>query len=345
MISDIKLVHFRNFTQKKIWEISEKNFIIWENWKWKTNILEALSLLGNNTVSNLQIETLVEKWQNNFYIEYLDDQIGSIGISFDKEKKKKSYIINGKYVAKKKFVEITYKCVIFSPQWMNLFYLSPSLRRDFLDNILTNSFDEYAGLMKDYKKIISSRNKLLKSINEGKSKKSDILFWDNQFILISEKIYSYRFPLIQYFQSHLDTSREYFNGKIDKITLEYNTKVHPESITEDIAEYLQQNLERDIILWKTAIWPHVDDFHVLVDNVSLIDFASRWETKSVIIWLKMLETVFIEKKTWKKPILLIDDLMSELDDNHKEMLTKKIKYYQTFISSISQLEEKNNIIL
>lgn len=345
MISDIKLVHFRNFTQKKIWEISEKNFIIWENWKWKTNILEALSLLGNNTVSNLQIDTLVEKWQNNFYIEYLDDQIGSVGISFDKEKKKKSYIINGKNVTKKKFVENTYKCVIFSPQWMNLFYLSPSLRREFLDSILANSFDEYSELMKDYKKIISSRNKLLKSINEGKSKKSDIIFWDNQFILISEKIYSYRFPLIQYFQSHLDTSREYFNGKIDNISLKYNTKVDPESITKDIAEYLQINLERDIILWKTAIWPHVDDFHVLVDDVSLIDFASRWETKSVIIWLKMLETVFIEKKTGKKPILLIDDLMSELDDNHKEMLTKKIKYYQTFISSISQLEEKFNIIL
>jgi recombinational DNA repair ATPase RecF len=59
----------------------------------------------------------------------------------------------------------------------------------------------------------------------------------------------------------------------------------------------------------------------------------------------MLETVYIEKKTNKKPILLIDDLMSELDEIHKEMLTKKIKYYQTFISSISQLEERNNIML
>lgn len=345
MISDIKLVHFRNFSQKKVSHLSEKNFIIWENWKWKTNILEALSLLWNNSLSHIHIENLVEKWHNNFYIEYLDDLIGSVGISFDKEKKKKSYIINGKNVTKRKFTDTTYKCVIFSPQWMNLFYLSPSLRREFLDNILSNSYPEYSELLKNYKKIVTSRNKLLKSIFEWRSNKSDISFWNNEFIKIAEKIYSYRFPLIQYFRSHLDTSREYFNGKIEKITLEYNTKVTPDNISLDIQNYLDKNFERDIILWKTAIWPHVDDFHVLVDDVSLIDFASRWETKSVIIWLKMLETVFVEKKTWKKPILLIDDLMSELDENHKEMLTKKIKYYQTFISSISELEENNNIKL
>lgn len=345
MISDIKLVHFRNFEWKKITDLSEKNFIIWENGKWKTNILEALSLLWNNSLSNLHIENLVEKWQNNFYVEYLDDQIGSVGISFDKEKKKKSYIINGKNVSKKKFIETTYKCVIFSPQGMNLFYLSPSLRREFLDNILLNSYSEYADLLKQYKKIVTSRNKLLKSIFEWKSQKTDIIFWDNHFINIAEKIYSYKFPLLNYFRSHLDTSREYFNGKIDNISLEYNTKVSPENVKQDIQDYLSKNFERDIILWKTAIWPHVDDFHVLVDGISLVEFASRWETKSVIIWLKMLETVFVEKKTGKKPILLIDDLMSELDENHKEMLTKKIKYYQTFISSISQLEENNNIIL
>ncbi|MGB2111202.1 MAG: hypothetical protein ACPHY8_05145 [Patescibacteria group bacterium] len=65
----------------------------------------------------------------------------------------------------------------------------------------------------------------------------------------------------------------------------------------------------------------------------------------MIIWLKMLETVFVEKRDNKKPILLIDDLMSELDESHKQMLTKKLKYYQTFISSIEILEEKNNIML
>jgi DNA replication and repair protein RecF len=99
-------------------------------------------------------------------------------------------------------------------------------------------------------------------------------------------------------------------------------------------------LERDIILQKTQIWPHIDDFEIRVDGINVTHYASRWEIKSIIIYLKLLEWLFIEKKTWKKPIMLIDDLLSELDDLHKNMLLKKIEYYQTFISSIYKIEFK-----
>jgi DNA replication and repair protein RecF len=77
--------------------------------------------------------------------------------------------------------------------------------------------------------------------------------------------------------------------------------------------------------------------------MSLIHYASRWETKSVIIYLKLLEWIFIEKKTSKKPILIIDDLLSELDESHKDMLLEKIVYYQTFISNIT--EDKNSFYI
>jgi len=86
-------------------------------------------------------------------------------------------------------------------------------------------------------------------------------------------------------------------------------------------------------------------FDILVDNVSLKEFASRWEVKSVIIWLKLLEIKFIEKYRDKKPILLIDDLLSELDKKHKNLLLENIKWYQVFISSIKNDYEKDvNII-
>lgn len=345
MIKELKLVDFRNFESKKIQDFWEKNFIIWENGKWKTNILEALSLLWNNSIGNISIENLVQKNKKTFYIEYLDDQVGSVGISFDWEKKKKNYRINNKNVSKKKFLEATYKCVIFSPQEMNLMYLSPSLRREFLDKILINSYPEYSDLLKEYKKIVTSRNKFLKSIAEWKSRTEDLTFWNEKFISLAEKIYDYRFPLVNYFSSHVHTAQEYFSWKIENVEFQYISKVHQKNISQDIKEYLDKNISRDIILWKTAIWPHVDDFNILVDGVNITQYASRWETKSVIIWLKMLETVYVEKRDNKKPILLIDDLMSELDESHKKMLTKKIKYYQTFISSINILEEKDNIML
>jgi DNA replication and repair protein RecF len=94
---------------------------------------------------------------------------------------------------------------------MNLMYLSPSLRRDFLDNILKNSFENYDKLLTNYKKILKHRNKTLKSINESKAKKEDIIFWDKQFIELSSEIYKYRFKIINFYKESIKTTLEYFS--------------------------------------------------------------------------------------------------------------------------------------
>ena len=141
----------------------------------------------------------------------------------------------------------------------------------------------------------------------------------------------------------IENIKNYFSASISEVKFEYLSKVSENTVWEDIKNYLTKNLDRDIILWKTSIWPHIDDFDIKLDQVSLAKFASRWEIKSVIIYLKLLEWIFIEKKTWKKPILIIDDLLSELDDNHKNILLSKIVYYQSFISNI--IEEENSFYI
>ena len=343
MILNLKLVNFRNFTEKTLNNLEEKNFIVWENWRWKTNILEAISILWNNSVTWIKLENLVKKWKDFFFVEYENSDNDKIWFSFDKNTNKKTYFINKKKVSKKKFVDFSYKTVIFSPIIMNLMYLSPSLRRDFLDNILSNSFSDYENLLKEYKKILKHRNKTLKNIFNNKSNKEEIKFWDEKFIEKSEIIYLYRFKLVNFFINHVNWALEYFTNKVENIDFIYKTKVTEDNIWNDIKKYLNKNLDRDIILWTTSIWPHVDDFDILIDKISLTIFASRWEAKSLIIWLKLLETVFLEKKTSKKPILIIDDLLSELDKEHKNMLIKKIKYYQTFITSIESTEKQKTI--
>lgn len=349
MINWLKLKNFRNFKDKKIDFYWEKTFIIWENWKWKTNILEALSLLTNNSIIQIEFEKMVLKWEKSFFIEYEDWIWNNLWISFDKDLKKKNYIINWKKVSKSKLMENSSKSVIFSPIVMNLMYLSPSLRRNFLDQILINSFPEYSKKIEQYKKILKNRNIVLKNIRERKCGKEEINFWDNSFINISFEIYNYRFKIIEFFQDNIWTCCEYFWEKVKNVKFIYETKIEKDNIKEIIKNYLEKNIDRDIIIWKTVIWPHLDDFNILLDEVKLTDFASRWETKSVILWLKLLETIFIEKYTNKKPILLIDDLLSELDENHKKILLNEIKDYQTFITGIAlildNLEETNIIKL
>lgn len=344
MINSVKLVNFRNFEEKEIFFSENKNFIVGNNWKWKTNILEAISLLWNNSITGVSFENLTNNSSDFFFIEAKNHKGNSIAISYDKKEAKKKYLVNSKVTTKKKFKESTFTCVIFSPIIMNMMYLSPSLRRDFLDNILISSFPEYNKILKEYKQVVKNRNKLLKNINEWKSTKSEINFWNNIFIEKACSVYKYRFNIINYLKENISSYLNIFNWKIDNISFKYNHKIDENNIRKSIEEYLEKNLDRDIIIKKTHIWPHIDDFDVLVDENSITNFASRWETKSIILWLKKLEVEFIENITWKKPILIIDDLLSELDYEHEKMLLDKLETYQTFITSIKQEDNFKNLI-
>lgn len=341
MIRELKLVNFRNFKEKEITNFEWENFIVWENWKWKTNILEAIARMTNNSITKLSFDDLIMLWEDYFFIE-MKDENKSFSIYYSQKENKKSFMINNKKTSSKKFYEEAYTSVIFSPSTMNMFYLSPGLRRDFLDDTLKSSFPQYEKIQKDYKKILKSRNSILKAINEWKAEKDEIVFWNNQFIEKASNIYEYRFKLIDFLKSSIKNIEECFSWKIDNIELKYITKIEKENAKNDISNYLEKNFERDLILQKTHIWPHIDDFEILVDWKNIIQFASRWEVKSVIIYLKLLEGLFVERMTNKKPIMLIDDLLSELDNTHKDILLSKIKYYQTFITNINLKEKENN---
>lgn len=343
MITDLKLVNFRNFENLKLENLEKQNFIIGENGKWKTNILESISLLCNNSITWLGLDELVKKWEDYFFIEYKNNIWEKFSFSYSKEKKKKQYMINNNKVSSKKFNDTTNKCVVFSPIIMNMLYLSPSLRRDFLDKLLSSSYTEYKSLLSSYKKVIINRNKTLKAISEWKCEKSEIKFWDKKLIELSNEIYYYRFKFINFIKKSINNTKEYFWWKIENVEFIYETKVKEKNIKEDTKDYLDKNLNRDILIWRTAIWPHIDDFKIIVDWINIIEYASRGETKSIIIWLKLIEWIFIEKVSYKKPLLIIDDLLSELDEIHKNLLMKKIEYYQTFISSIEINTDKKII--
>jgi len=347
MITKLKLTQFRNFLSREFFFSEDKNYIIWKNGQWKTNILESLSLLTSNSITWIGFENLVNQDSVFFHIEMSNTRDDSLSIFYDKELSKKKYSINTKSTTKKKFSHVSLKSVLFSPFHMNMMYLSPSLRRDFLDNVLKSSFPEYNDVLNAYKKSLSNRNKVLKNISKNKSEKSEISFWDTKFIDHCEKVYEYRKIIIHYFEKHSDNLIHWFNGKISHADFSYISNINlEENISKQIKNYLEKNIDRDIILKSTNIWPHRDDFNILLNQkTSLVDFASRWEVKTTILWLKNIEIAFIEKHTSRKPILIIDDLLSELDKTHKDFLIESINGYQTFISWI-ELDDiwESNII-
>lgn len=349
MLKKIKIINFRSIENMDLY-FEKSNNIIWKNWAWKTNILQAICHLFLNNNSSFSTDDILKIWQENIYIEWIfaeENFENKLTFSYDKNLDKKIITLNWKKVTKKVLYENILKISYFSPTEMNLFYLWPKNRRDFLDNILKNIFIDYEKLLKDYEKVVKNRNKVLKNIFEEKSKKEEIIFWNEEFIKLAKKIYGYRIPLNNFLEENIKSKTNIFQNKVKNIAYKYITKVDLENIENCIRDYLEKNLQRDIILARTHIWPHIDDFDIIVDERNLLNFASRWEIKSIIISLKLSEINYLKKITWKTPILLIDDLASELDKEHSNLILNELENLQIIYTSILALDKKetNKILI
>lgn len=343
MIRQLKLRNFRNFWSKEFFFEKGINGIYGNNGLGKSNIIEALSLLSWGELFWLEFDDLVKEGETGFFIEITLTSGEEIALSYEKSIKKKRISVKGKPTTKPKFKEATFASVSFHPLTLNMMYLAPTLRREYIDSILAQTYDTYSTIYKNYKEVLRSRNKLLQSIQEGKSQRSEIQFWNQKFIDLAEKIYEFRDKYIEYVQQEMPCYQFLLWEKITTLSFIYKSKINASTRRSDIDDYLKKNLERDIILGTTPIWPHVDDFDIEVDGKSITSFASRWETKSIILGLKMIEAKFIEKENGKKPIILIDDFLSEIDDTHKNYVFSTFSWYQTIITSIVLIQWENQI--
>lgn len=273
MITTLKLKNFRSFAEKEFFFERNMNLVVGENGKGKTNILEAIALLSGNDLIHVENESLVTYGENIFFIGADDTDGKQLVLGYDKTLNKKKHIIQLKATTKKKMQETFGPVVMFHPMLMNMMYMGPKYRRDFMNTLLSQAFPEYGPLLKKYKNITINRNKILKSIRDGHSSRGEITFWNEQFILFATRIYSYRFQLIDFFQKNEKKLVQYFEGKVPDLHIHYKTKVS--KTCEELSEYLTENLERDIIIGKTQIGPHTDDLEIHVLEHQLTSFASR----------------------------------------------------------------------
>lgn len=343
MISRITFKNFRNFEDFSL-HFDEQNLIIGKNGQWKSNILEWLSLFGNPLLE-IPFPILAKEWSDFFHIWVEFDSGKDISLFYDTKTEKKVFQIGKKATTKKKILELYPKVISFHPLSMNMLYLGPSERRLFLDEILAMSDSQYSSLLSIYKKVLSSRNKLLKNISEGKSEESELDFWDDKFVSLATEIYKRREDLRNFFEKNIGKLISSFTGKIQKLQFIPLVKIERNAVRQSLEEYLKKNRKRDILIRKTHIWPHIDDFDIHLDtHKPIATFASRGEVKSILLGLKFLSIEYIESKICEKPIFIIDDLLSELDTIHRELLLTKFQGYQIFLSSIEDIDFQGNKI-
>ena len=321
MISRLHFSWFRGMSDVELW-ISQRTAVIGANGSWKTHILEAIHLASGWHLHYFQAP------REEFYNLELtvDDSIGPKTFSVTRNQWREECRIQGGKITNLKYREnLPHRTVFLSPFDMNLLYFAPSIRRDYIDSILSRTFAQFPKVKRDYETIMRQRNALLKKIRDQEADRKDLEYWDKIFSEKAMLYHTYRMTFVHFVQEHLKV----FLVFLPKYSLQfsYQSKL---LINEDgewvVYDYLLENRERDILTGHTHIGPHLDDFTFFVDfqhgpKEEVIDatmMLSRGETKVLLLALKQIEIIFLKKYLQLPIILLFDDIFAELDQNYAE---------------------------
>ncbi|KKR53058.1 MAG: replication and repair protein RecF protein [Candidatus Woesebacteria bacterium GW2011_GWA1_40_43] len=247
---------------------------------------------------------------------------GKIDIGAERPERvpRKKLLVNG---VPRRMVDFAgnFRTVLFGPWDLDLVTESPSVRRRFLDTVLSQADREYRRSTLSYEKGLRQRNRVLWDMREGNIGPDRLLFWNQLIIKNGNYITEKREEFIDFVNS-LEFE---INGL--KLNVSYDKSVISES-------RLEQYKEEEVSAATTLVGPHRDDFVFNKGERSLSSYGSRGEQRMGVLWLKIAELSFIEEKTSARPTLLLDDIFSELDEEHKKVVMDIAMKQQTIITSV-----------
>ena len=324
MIKAIKLTDFRNFKAKTLKFSDGITTIVGPNATGKTNILESLFLLSTAKSFKARMEAEMLRYEQELARVTGESNSLSLEVIITKGANgwpKKRMMVNG---VPKRTIDFAgnFKTVLFGPWDMDLVTESPSIRRKFLDNVLSQVDREYRRSILSYEKGLRQRNRLLFRIREEGVPRSQLLFWNQLLIKNGDYISQKREEFIQYVNSNNSPVKNHY-------LLEYDKSVISEG-------RLEQYKDEEIAAATTLVGPHRDDFIFFEGKRNLAAYGSRGQQRMGVLWLKMAELNFIETKTEVRPTLLLDDIFSELDHEHRGVVMELSKKQQTIITTADE---------
>lgn len=354
-LKNIKLQNFRNYHQLILEPAPGANYIYGKNAQGKTNILESIYYLLSGHSFRTRYEKELISWETSFLrIQGEVEDHGNqkkVKIFFSHPSHKKIEI-NGKEVKRENFFP-KFPVIVFHPEDLNLIKDGPLIRRKFLNREISRLYPAYWQELKNYYRVLKQRNKYLKGVPD---KKGTLDLWNDQLatygsklvylrLIFLDKLEKYFSPLVDFFTSgqehaHLHYSSninvvEYFN----EISLEHKSSVES-SIYKKIYAKLREKQPEELKRGYSLAGPHLDDFAVLLNGRDSQKYSSQGQQRTIILSLKLaqLELFRINHKT---PLLLLDDVFSELDQQRRKHIIRFIekKGMQCFITS-----HENNFI-
>ncbi|GAB6159863.1 DNA replication/repair protein RecF [Howardella ureilytica] len=336
-IKEIELKDFRNYPYLKL-ELSDGiNILYGSNAQGKSNILEAIYMCaaaksyrgakdkellrftdGLNQCDDAHIKLIVEKKYTSNRIDVHIKKSARKGIAVDKFPVKNLGELIG-----------ILNVVVFSPENLDIIRMGPAVRRDFIDSELISVSKIYYNNLVNFNKILDSRNKYLKNRDvhgNGDITLLDIL--DEQFVFYAKKIIKDRFVYIEKLSQIVSEIHYNITGGKESLRMEYN----PNTRADELADKISENRQRDLKYGLTSFGPHRDDITFYINDMDVKVFGSQGQKRTAAISTKLAEISMIKEETGDDPVLLLDDVLSELDENRQKLLFSNIKNIQTVIT-------------
>lgn len=331
MISSIRLQHFRSYADESFEFDPRVNIVIGPNGSGKTNLLEAVLVLAGGNSYRAKDSELVRHRAGWTRLEgFFGKQYRLMKLQATGERIDKSFQIDEK-TYKRLSLDRTEPVVFFEPNHLQFISRGPDLRREYIDGLLERSRPGFKTLSATYRRVVSQRNALLKkSRHFGKSQ---LFAWNIRLSDLGGEIVKARQELTDAINNQIGEIYSDIAGKKTAVSLEYGAQFPVDRYASRLLSRLEKNVEADYERGFTAYGPHREDISFYLNSQPVSQTASRGETRSLVLALKIYELALIGRARGQEPILLLDDVFSELDGARRHALVNHLKNYQAIITT------------
>ena len=334
-IKSITLNNFRNYSHEVVCFCDGYNLISGTNGQGKTNLVEAIVVasLGESPRTH-HIEELIKDDSTEATVKIaieksFGEQIIEYTLNADK-----IFKINGNPIKKLSELFGNLVTVYFSPKELEIVSGGPQERRDFMDADISELSGNYYSLVQRYNKVLFQRNKLLKNTYDHKAILDQIDIWNEQLASLAAPIIKTRKNFINQLKQPAQNALSFLSKETEKLEFEYigaegNTVAE---IKNNILTLLKDNLSKDMEVGYTTIGPHRDDVKITLNGKDTKIYASQGQKRSIVLAIKIGELSLFENVTGEKPVLVLDDVFSELDTTRQKKLYDSINGYQVLLT-------------
>ena len=340
IIKNLQLHNFRNYKNQSINFDKNLNVLIGQNAQGKTNLIEAVNFccIGKSHRTSKDRELITFGQEQAKIKVTAQKKVGDKTVEIYLSKNDKKVIrINNLSILKIGELFGHINSVFFSPEDLKLVKESPADRRRFIDIDISQMSKLYFYNLLRYEKVLAQRNKLLKNSFDSNQAMRGLDVWNEQLAQVGAKIIFERIKFVEHLNTLAHKVHLFITDNQEELTLTY-TGLQGESVDaiyRKLFENLQQSIDKDLSLGYTSVGPHRDDIKIVINGIDIRNYGSQGQQRTTALSLKLAELEIFKDEIGEYPILLLDDVLSELDDKRCQKLLESVQNVQTILTGTS----------